>query len=587
MAFRFSSQRNVQSSRQPAYEPPKIVTSFCCTDIIPSNFYRSYVPFTRVHIPVPPNPSLHQQTRIHDRKSLENIAGLQNGPNSGTSTASYSLEVKTKRNCLKFFIPFFWYLVVTTQLFLMALPATMIALVQASIENRTIIPSLVSFILVFAVSLVSGLLTYWVFRKRRQMLKQHTLYLNEELQKWRRDAKEKTEELRILRSVGDRLRSISRGRERSIGSNRTGRAKSADVRERSREAHRLGLDSERQITNRGRSTCPKAINSHELETSPRNVIELGLENHNSAYASPARSKGSVARARAGLVDHHLTKPLPAIPLGIRAQRSLKLFAQWDGSSNTLTAPPSSAYSSTQEETHILTPSDLEPKEASSPPYQVTSLDLYVVPEMRRQRLERRQLEHEIDELNPTHAVGAETQAFQPGRVFSGPCILEAEPAGHFEGFDVTFIDDLEIVRRGNGGLGNRQSDENFEINHSLAADAISMTESQNEDRRAASLQMVRGWEDGSSLAVGRRGDDTDNAASSNETLQNAESGNGLSRGLDTLQRPRDSVWSIEQAREQFQDWYQRSRFSDSDWLDTDASQRDPVMGEIAPGPGYI
>lgn len=95
---------------------------------------------------------------------------------------------------------------------------------------------------------------------------------------------------------------------------------------------------------------------------------------------------------------------------------------------------------------------------------------------------------------------------------------------------------LEIMRGGHGGMGSSQSDDNFETSHALDEDAVSMSSSIREAKRADSLHKVAMWASRSELAIAGVSDvspKVEGEGGSEEKLD----GSGDSRGESTRGLP--------------------------------------------------
>ncbi|MCJ1252004.1 filaggrin member 2 [Trapelia coarctata] len=100
---------------------------------------------------------------------------------------------------------------------------------------------------------------------------------------------------------------------------------------------------------------------------------------------------------------------------------------------------------------------------------------------------------------------------------------------------------LEIMRGGHGGMGSSQSDDNFESSHALDNDAVSMTSSTREAKRAESLHKVAMWASRSELAIaGVSGESGNREKVGGET----HDGSADSRGESTRGLQRDTSRSV-------------------------------------------
>jgi hypothetical protein len=128
---------------------------------------------------------------------------------------------------------------------------------------------------------------------------------------------------------------------------------------------------------------------------------------------------------------------------------------------------------------------------------------------------------------------------------------------------------IEVMRGGHGGMGSSQSDDNFESSHALDDDAISMSSSVREAKRAESLRKVAMWANRSAITIagiskeGGAGENVEGETVSGE--KHAEHVRGAdSRGESTSPvRHTLTSKSIHDLRQRFDEWVgerrQRSR----------------------------
>ena len=183
-------------------------------------------------------------------------------------------------------------------------------------------------------------------------------------------------------------------------------------------------------------------------------------------------------------------------------------------SQTLISSPLQTLAGRLQKTVLLPPPELVLDEMDSPGVKTTVLDRYVVPEQYRQALERQQ-ELEKKRTQPRNldlkrnasgsipAVGeADTRhesKRERARDLETAFDAHSSDTGDEEDGDVE-IGVARIVRGGNGGRGDAQSDENFKGSHAQEEDAMSLTESLRQKKRAESLKKVASWEDGTRVA---------------------------------------------------------------------------------------
>ncbi|MCJ1438588.1 hypothetical protein MMC27_007978 [Xylographa pallens] len=247
-------------------------------------------------------------------------------------------------------------------------------------------------------------------------------------------------------------------------------------------------------------------------------------------------------------------------------------AHWSDS-QTLISSPLQTLQGRLLEPVLLPPPELVLDDLDSPGVQTTVLDRYVVPEQYRQALERQQglekrwqqprmQDPERDTIGDNPAVGEVNNQHESEQGWNR--VLES--AFHTQSSDAGDEDDgavgiglAKIVRGGNGGRGEAQSDENFQESHALEEDALSLTESLRRKKRAESLKKVASWEDGTRIAaveieeeaIGVRPgveDTVRRTARPQEAEPSWRAGLGIGRPSNST---RDENWEINERRRNF------------------------------------
>ncbi|MCJ1398910.1 hypothetical protein MMC11_002111 [Xylographa trunciseda] len=262
-------------------------------------------------------------------------------------------------------------------------------------------------------------------------------------------------------------------------------------------------------------------------------------------------------------------------------------------SQTLTSSSQQAPPGRLQDTVLLPPPELILDDPDSPGVQTTVLDRYVVPEQYRQGLERREgskrwralhrkrelgrklrqrreLEAELARHDRSDASGNDPAVGEArdqhesdrgwNRVLEMTVDDESSPASDDEEEEVVETGVARIVRAGNGGWGDAQSDENFEESHALEEDAVSLTESLRQKKRAESLKKVASWEDGTRVAAAAEPEEGAVGAivdvkDSDGTARPQDGDSNLREGLDVGQlwnSMKDENWEIHERRRMFE-----------------------------------
>ena len=327
-------------------------------------------------------------------------------------------------------------------------------------------------------------------------------------------------------------------------------------------------------------------------------------------AHPPRrsSRGWLPRWNAILLSqqHHQSHELNAISPTVK----------WSDS-QTITSSPQQPQPGRLRETTRVFPPELIVDELESPGVHTTALDRYVVPEQYRQALERqqelenwqiqyhrqererklrqrRELEAELARHETSDSSGNNPEVpgnkVEQGSEWMGARIQQmtcevgstTTDKNEDEGSEVE-IDVATLVRGGNGGCGDAQSDENFEESHALDEDAVSLTESLREKKKAESLRKVASWEDGTrAMGAETKEEDADTVVVEKERdcttePQNEEANSGAS--LDdspAWKHNADLSWEIRDARRRFE------KFLDTKTRMTDGALRSESVGKGSP-----
>ncbi|MCJ1386489.1 hypothetical protein MMC17_009615 [Xylographa soralifera] len=475
----------------------------------------------------------------------------QVSPAINSHTRSPSIRSTSRRRASRHHKLLFYPLLTTLELLLLALPITIVFLVQASVANGPFVPPLAAFfVLAFCACLAAaGVAVLFIRRRRSQLMRKRKL--DREAQRWRTLARERGREVEVLRAVSERLRSSSRGRRQRDESMSRARSGSAGT--------GLGRDEEEgRSVSRGRTGRGVAMRDLDVEDG---IAELeGLEIR-MVRAGPVTdtTKGNVGRAKqaafARMRGEAAEKPLPRIPRYSPPhpppppphspghpprQASLGWLTRWNAvkeSQRRNAQPPISSPPQTQpgrlQKTVLLAPLEPVLDKMDSPGVQTTVLDRYTVSEQYRQALERQQEQEEQLEQSRRDDRERKTRQRQefvpkvarhdvPGIRENNPVVGRVkdqhkperrsnsalETAFDAESSDTGDEEDgyveigvAKIVRGGNGGRGDAQSDKNFEESHALKEDAVSLTESLRQKKKAESLRKVASWEDGTRVAA--------------------------------------------------------------------------------------
>ncbi|MCJ1392184.1 hypothetical protein MMC18_005051 [Xylographa bjoerkii] len=540
-------------------------------------------------------------------------------------TRSLSIRSTSRRRASRRHRLLFYPLITTLELLLLALPVTILLLVQASFSNRTFVPPLVAFLVIaLCICLSAAGVGVLYVRRRRSRLKRRKR-LEREVERWRMLAREKGREVEVLRAVGERLRSRSRGRrKRDDSMSRAGSTSVGTSIEKDEEEDRS--------VSRGRTGRGAAMKDMEVE---EGIPELdGLEIRMTRVVPEVdKTRGNVARAKqaafARLRAEAVEKPLPSLPRNPRSSpppppphfpahpprrasigwqtrwnnmlslhfrhQSYELEAisppgQWSDS-QTLTSSPQPLLPGRLQETSLLPPPELILDDMDSPRVQTTVLDRYVVPEQyrqareRQQELEKRQALHRRQEQkrklrqrreleaelarhdtsdasgnNPAAGEVRDQHKSEPGwsRVLKTAFDAESSHVEDEEDEEVE-IGVAKIVRGGNGGWGDVQSDENFAESHALDDDAVSLTESLRQKKKAESLRKVVSWEDGTRVAAAETEEEAVTAdvdvKNSDRTARPQGGESDWRDGLDVghlWNSMKDENWEIHERRRMFE-----------------------------------
>ncbi|MCJ1415279.1 hypothetical protein MMC32_001611 [Xylographa parallela] len=259
-----------------------------------------------------PRPEVQPAWYSHITPTQRAILLDQISPAVHPRTRSPSIRSSSRRRASRNHKLLLYTLLTALELLLLALPITIVFLVQATVANRTFIPPLVAFfILAFCACLVAAGVGFLVTRRQRSQLKRKRK-LEREVQRWRTLARERGREVEVLRAVSERLRSSSRGRrQRDESMSRAGS---------SSEPTGFGRgEEEGRSVSRGRTGRGPVMRDLDVEDS---IAELdGLEICvTRAVPEAETTKGSVGRARQaafarmrGEVPEKPLPPTPAIP----------------------------------------------------------------------------------------------------------------------------------------------------------------------------------------------------------------------------------------------------------------------------------
>ncbi|MCJ1477185.1 hypothetical protein MMC13_005856 [Lambiella insularis] len=377
----------------------------------------------------------------------------------------------------------FYGLVVLSELLLMAIPVTVVILVQAYSAQQTVVPQLVAFVLVLFFAFlcaVPTLLLYWKYQKR---LIRWGEKMEQEVDRYRNVIREKDREIKHLKAFTSRLRrSLSRGSRRREASIAAARA--------SERAETNATGASRSVS-RGRTG-----RSHTLEeVLSQGYLELEGDPDTNLEIVTVEQVCQKAILQIHRFTDSLNKPLPPDPPMHSPRRSS--LQRWADTLTLTGSPPQGDFGGRILETELLQSPEMLTDEAESPPYQVTTLDRYTAPETLRQGLERSvqngrtgmlpAMEAEIRGLKLQNR--QDDTGIRPWSSNTHRLDLDSDS----DSDELNDVDDAEIVRGGNGGYGSEQSDDNFERSHQLEDDAESMSDSLKEKRKAASIRTVIEW----------------------------------------------------------------------------------------------
>lgn len=549
-------------------------------DIVKSSF--NHLPTPTSHIRTPGSLPAVPHTPIQSRK--DHYSRTRSA--SKVSRASVRSNSRKRKKSSWLQGAFFYGLVIGSQLFLMAVPITLLIVIQAYDARRPMAAPLVAFIVVlfFAfLSAVPSVLLGWKYQRR---LIKWGEKMEQEVDRCRTLIREKNREIEYLGAFTSRLRrSLSRGskrREASIAA--------------ALESVGAGASNTtgRRSVSRGRTgrshTLEEVLNEGFLELDSGSAIKL--EN-----VPPQKKRvGSVSRARQTAVLQlqgifsPLNKPLPPDPPVTPARPSS--LQRWGDTLTITGSPPSQGpLSGPIMEMQQLQSPEIFTDEAESPPYQVTSLDRYTVPETLRQGLERSVQDGRRGVLASVEAEGAgrrlgHGQNDESARLWSRSASRldldfdsVSEELDEGDDADVT-----EIVRGGNGGYGSEQSDDNFEKSHELDDDAESMTNSLKEKKKAASIHTVIEWKkraraderlagiDGEIVIDNRgtRGGEEHTIVHHEKVANKGDERTGLKnswsedevRRRDHHEQILSESLSMEEARKNFQEWHAKRLAAD-------------------------
>lgn len=490
-------------------------------------------------------------------------------------------------------------------------------------------PYLIPFFLIVGLAIATGAGVATLWSKRRKRRKQKKRKVAIEIEKWKTLAREKSREVEVVGWAAERLRGGLRSLSRSRGVSEVAKGTEGDPRARSKDGRPRQDSKARskRSVSRGRTGRAKANEevweldgqgvSHAATVQPQGKGSVARGREAAATVKERRETAATVKERreAALIGIQITaqkkpasiksvattlrrsdldKPLPPLPL--KPSRS-SLAGRWTDS------PTGAPFIQEKGPTNPLLRQLLEPIESASDEttasgFRPTIIDHDLLAEIQKQIIERSQsraAKERAEQAANSSTKPQETPMTEEKKIATpipvpvpGPAFIRGldimqrydsdlsddgegeEDKDEMDHASRTSDDDspdspLEIMRGGHGGMGSSQSDDNFESSHALDEDAISMSSSVREAKRAESLHKVTMWASRSAISIPGINDETGNGENLHrESREEHEgiAGSADSRGESTENRrsmARHMSRSIHDLRQRFDEWVSEKR----------------------------